>query len=82
MQEYGVRMGDNGRIVIPASYRKALGLSPGDEIVLRLADGEVRLMSRATAVKRAQELVRRYSPEGRSVVDELIAERRAEAARD
>lgn len=75
-------MGDNGRVVIPAAYRKALGLAPGDEIILRLGDGEVRLMSRMTAIKRAQELVRRYNPEGRNLVNELVAERRAEAARE
>ncbi len=82
MQEARARMGDNGRVVIPAAYRKALGLSPGDEIILRLGDGEVRLMSRMTAIKRAQELVRRYNPEGRNLVNELVAERRAEAARE
>ncbi len=82
MQEARARMGDNGRVVIPAAYRKALGLAPGDEIILRLGDGEVRLMSRMTAIKRAQELVRRYNPEGRNLVNELVAERRAEAARE
>ncbi len=39
-------------------------------------------MSRMTAIKRAQELVRRYNPEGRNLVNELVAERRAEAARE
>lgn len=82
MQEAKVKMGDNGRVVIPAPYRKALGIGPGDEIVLRLSDGELRLMSRATAIKRAQELVRRYIPEERSLVDDLSAERRAEAANE
>ena len=37
---------------------------------------------RAKAIKRAQEIVARYVPEGRSLADELIAERRAEAARE
>ena len=52
------------------------------------ADGELitgdgaRVLSRAAAIREAQELVRRYVPEGVSLVDELLAERRAEAARE
>lgn len=34
------------------------------------------------AIRRAQERVRRYVPEGVSLSDELIAERRAEARRE
>src|SRR5207248_1536702 len=35
-----VKLGEGGRVVIPAEYRKALGVKPGDDIVLRLQDGE------------------------------------------
>jgi hypothetical protein len=34
------------------------------------------------AIRRAQAMMRQYAPEGASVVDELIAERRAEAAKE
>jgi hypothetical protein len=34
------------------------------------------------AIRRAQALVRQYVPAERSLVDELIADRRAEAARE
>ena len=34
------------------------------------------------AIRRAQERIRRYVPEGVSLADELIAERRAEARRE
>ena len=37
---------------------------------------------RAKAIRRAQEILAKYVPEGRSLADELIAERRAEAARE
>ena len=70
---------EGGRIVIPASYRKALGVRPGDEIVLRFADGEVRITSRAQARRRAREYVRSLVPKGESMVDELIRERRESA---
>ncbi len=70
---------EGGRIVIPASYRRALGVRPGDEIVLRFEDGEVRITSRVQARRRAREYVRSLVPKGESMVDELIRERRASA---
>ena len=75
------KVGEGGRVVIPAGYRKSLGLKPGDEVVLILEDGEVRLLTPRQAVRRVQALVRRYVPRGRRLADELIQERREEAAR-
>lgn len=75
-----VKLGSNGRLVIPAEYRRALGVKEGDKLVVRLEDGELRLSSRKTSLKRAQERVRRYVPEGVALSDELVAERREEAA--
>lgn len=72
---------EGGRLVIPASYRKALGLKPGDEVFLTLEDGEIKLVSTRQAIARAQALVRRYVPKDRSLSQELIRERREEAAR-
>jgi AbrB family looped-hinge helix DNA binding protein len=69
---------ENGRLVIPAAYRKALGLKPGDEVNLILEDDEIRLTSVRRAVARAQTLVRRYVAEGRSLSGELIQERQEE----
>ena len=71
----------HGRVVIPAEHRRALGLEEGDAVVVSLNEGELRILSRTEAIKRAQDMVRQYT-KGRSLVDELIAERRAEAARE
>ncbi len=75
-------IGPGGRIVIPAAYREAMGLKEGDRIVLSFEDRELRIMSREAATKRAQDLVGSYVPEDVSLVDELIAERRREAAHE
>ena len=72
---------EGGRLVIPAAYRKALGLKPGDEVLLTLEDGEIRVVSTRQAIARAQTLLRHYIPKGRSLSEELIKERREEAAR-
>lgn len=78
-----LKVGPGGRIVIPAPYRKAVGVEVGDRIMLRLEeDGELRIISQRVAIKRAQELVRRYFPGEERLSDLLIAQRRAEAARE
>ncbi len=79
--ETKVRMSDNGRVVIPAAFREALGVRAGDEIVLRMEDDELRITTMKQRIERAQRLVRQHVKAGVSLVDELIAERR-EAARN
>ena len=75
------RVNENGRVVIPASFRKALGINIGDEVVLRMEDDELRITTLKRRVERAQRLVRKHVKRGTSLVNELIAERR-EAARN
>lgn len=76
------RVNENGRLVIPASYRKALGIKPGDEVILRMEDDELRITTMKRRIERAQRLVRKYVKPGVSLVDELIAERREAAKRE
>jgi AbrB family looped-hinge helix DNA binding protein len=81
MNELKTKIREGGRLVIPAAYRKALGLKPGDEVVLVLEEGEIRVVGTRQAVVRAQALVRRYVPKGRPLSQDLIQERREESAR-
>ena len=76
-----MRVNANGRIVIPASFRRALGIKVGDEVLLRIEDNELRITSLKHRLARAQRLVRKHVKPGISLVDELIAQRR-EAARN
>lgn len=76
MSKTTVRIGSHGRLVIPVEYRRALGVDEGDELIVRLEDGELRLTTRELAVARARALVRRYVPEGADLAGELLAERR------
>ncbi len=75
------RLTNGNRVVIPAAIRKSLGLRIGDAVTLVLQDnGEVRLLTQTEAVRQAQALVRQYVDKDRSLVDELLAERREEIA--
>jgi len=79
-QEIRTRVSENGRVVIPAAFRKALGIEIGDEVVLRIHDDELRITTRQQRIQRARERARKYLPKGVSLSKELLAERR-EAAR-
>lgn len=73
---------EGGRIVLPSDLRSLLGVVEGDALTGKLVDGELRLMSRSAAIRKAQEIVRRYVPEGTSLVDDLLADRREEFRRE
>jgi AbrB family looped-hinge helix DNA binding protein len=77
--EIRTQINKGGRIVVPAKMRKALQIQAGDEIVMRLENGSIRLIPLRQAVKQAQKAVRRYVPEGVSLVEALLEQRRAEA---
>ncbi len=76
------KLGPDGRVVIPAAFRDALGLKDGDVLFARLENGELVLLTPKAAMRRAQEIVRRFVPDNVSLVDELIEDRRREAMRE
>lgn len=53
MQNELAQMGENGRIVIPAAYRRALGLKGGDRLLLRLDEDGIHIQTRMQALRRA-----------------------------
>jgi len=76
------RINDNGRVVIPAAYRKVLGIKAGDEVILRVEDDELRITTMQRRIENAQKRIRRYVKPGVSLAAELIAERREAAKRE
>ena len=82
MQTQRVRIIEGGKLVIPAAMRRELGIATGDTVLVDVAEGELRVRSLSTALKRAQAILRRHVPEGVSLADELIADRRREAERE
>lgn len=72
-----------GRIVLPLEIRQKFGIEVGDEIILEWSEdsAELRLMTHKMRLQKAKKLVQQYIKPSKSMVDELIAERR-EAAKD
>lgn len=82
MEEVRSHVAENGRLVIPSSFRRALGLEAGGDVMLRLENDELRIVTRHQQLAKAKALVRRYVAEDRSLSDELINERRQAAKRE
>ena len=73
-----VTIGERGRLVLPASVRSALGLTPGTRMLLSTEDdGSLRLRP-YRAVADENRGVFADLVEGSSLVEELLAERRGE----
>ena len=74
-------LGAQGRLVIPAEVRAVLDLAPGDVLHLHVSDGRLVVTTADHAVKALKQLGAGI-PAHRSLVEELFAQRRAEAARE
>lgn len=75
-----VRILEGGRIVIPARFRKELGIEKGDRVTLELVDGQLRLLTAKEGIRRARELLGSFL--GPNAVDDFIADKRREAERE
>lgn len=72
------KVDSGGRIVLPVEYRRALGVKAGDEVVLVLREGEVRVLTPRQALANARGLLDAYL-EGADPVTDLLRERRRES---
>lgn len=73
-----VRLGPSGSVALPVAITQALGLKEGDALIATVEDDEIRLMTIPTAVRKVQAMLRQHVPEGVSLVDELLEDRRRE----
>ena len=77
--EREIVVGDRGRVVLPAAVRAELGLREGSRLLLRTEpDGSLRLRPYRAVADSGRGLLAGLG--SGSMVDELIAERRAESA--
>lgn len=75
-----VELGPDGRLALPPHIREALALKEGDALWLTLEQDEVRVSTAKAVTRRIRAIVKEYVPAGVSLVDEMIEERRQEAA--
>lgn len=74
------RMVEGGRVIVPAAFRKAMGVAKGDTLVMELHGDELRVRSARAALRRLQDRLRAHAPgPGEPLVsEELIEDRRKE----
>jgi bifunctional DNA-binding transcriptional regulator/antitoxin component of YhaV-PrlF toxin-antitoxin module len=75
-----IRVDADRSAVVPAKVIDALALKEGDVLFVRIQDGEIHLLTKTAVMRRVQSLVREFVPEGVSLVDELLEDRRREVA--
>lgn len=76
-----VRFGPDGRVLVPVELRRALGATPGEPLVARVIEHRLVIERRADVLRRVQG---RFAtvPDGVSLADELIEDRRREASQE
>lgn len=79
---YVSRIIKGGKVALPASIRRALVMPDGEKIFIEKEEGRIVIRTQAQAIREAQAELREYVPEGVSLVDELIADRRREAEKE
>jgi AbrB family looped-hinge helix DNA binding protein len=82
-----LQISDNGRVLIPAELREKLGFTPKSPIHIEVKDGSLILTSRKQRIANMRKFFDEHLPktppnELGDSVDQFIAERRAEAARE
>lgn len=80
-----VKMSEGGRVVIPAELREQLQFKQGDQLLMEVKNGALVVTSKAQRIAQMRDEILAAMPPvepGRSLADELIAERRAEAAKE
>ena len=76
-----VEMKPDGRVLVPAALRREFGATAGEPLVAHVEEGRLVLERRADVLRRAQERFATLDATV-SLVDELLEDRRTEAARE
>lgn len=76
------RINEQGRLVIPAGIREAAGIKPNSTVLLEIdGAGTLKIRNVHAALDKVRASLRR-SVRGKGMVDELIRDRRRDAARE
>ena len=80
MLEIRTKIGAGGRVIIPFLIRERLHFSVGDEVVLQVKEEELCITTVDQALSQLQQKVKARNKGKISLVNELLARRRKEAA--
>lgn len=78
MLETRTKIGEGGRLIIPSAFRDHLHLKAGNEVILRVKEGELHIITPEKALLSLQEKIKKKNLEEISLVDALAEMRREE----
>ena len=81
-----INMNKQGRITVPAEFRKKLNLQANSPLVIRIEDNKLIIQDQEQLIEEMmgffREQNRLHKPKDLTMVDEFIAERRREAQKE
>jgi bifunctional DNA-binding transcriptional regulator/antitoxin component of YhaV-PrlF toxin-antitoxin module len=83
LEAFTLEVKENGRIFLPVAFRQSMGIHSGDRLIARVAEkGKAELVTAEHAIASARGMFAHLAVDGESLAEELIEERRQEAARE
>lgn len=82
MQVEYVKIGDDGRVVIPSSLRRELNIKPGDTLVLESDGDSLLVRGYEQVLKEVQAAFADVAPPEALLSEDLLRDRRDEANRE
>lgn len=82
LRRRSISVGENGRMNLPADLRRRLGITGAGKITIEEYEDRVEIVSLQQRLARVHELMKPHLRPGHSMSEELIRERRAEAAKE
>jgi AbrB family looped-hinge helix DNA binding protein len=82
LEECKATIGPHGRVVVPAPIRKSLNWKEGTVLTFAVKDGQVVVSDQLAALRRFQDYAQSLIPLETDVLEDFLAERRAEARRE
>ncbi len=72
------KVSKGGKIAIPSACKKALNISDGDELLFNISNNQVIISPVKFTLQKVRRFLKDHNPSNRSLVDELIQERKQE----
>lgn len=82
MEQTPCSVDNQGRITIPAAWRKAHGVEAGSVVMVTTRNDHLEIQTRDQVLSEAQQIVAPYIKGKRSLVEQLLEERRREAEQE
>ena len=72
METLKAKVDQAGRVLIPSFIRRALNMGPGEEVFMRLEEGELRILSFKKHLENSRQLLAFYNKENEDLVEALL----------